>query len=590
LTVNALQQHRLTTPILLIVLIWVIGASLLPSLSRSLPQAERVIVLLTPGLTVDDLRNEKIAPDLARLAKTSAVGVMPAPAPIQLKGRKLPVDACGRWEWLIPAERGTVVFPTYAEDYAAADGYRTEPDELVQEIYKTAQRAKAQPVIALFDDLCRNDRYAPLAMANVTRAEREYALRRLNQVAKGLSGLSEGAVLVIVANVPAASAVREGATFCPVLLRSTKPPKTQNQLLTARSTGFQPGLLTRNDTATTLASLAKYAKPTSTGHIAVRVGSGDAPRSLQNQVQVWTGQGNARKVFDGLYWLLVPLVPLLGAALVASQGKRDVLYGAYFVVASVLILDTLLGNPLLQYTPLAHTVATGGRYYGLGGAASGLLAGSALLGIAIWADNPIRRTLWELIVVLTLGLPQVGGDTGAGMAVYIGFLWLAYSPDAGSAWRTLLLRIGGMTLAAYLVLLLFYGWRNGYEGIIAARLGENWGVTSVWLVIGGVLLVLCLLLWSSRNREETKGDEIGFFAVLATVGGFFLLDNQPFAAGATALLTLIPYLVVANAPRRPDVPPVPEGADSDENKESTADLDAETGDSDDSIQVMPGEK
>ncbi len=101
------------------------------------------------------------------------------------------------------------------------------------------------------------------------------------------------------------------------------------------------------------------------------------------------------------------------------------------LTAMGIAVDTLLGGPLIKYSPLGYDVMLGARFYGIGNEYMGILVGASLLAVPVarerWPKAGTAILLWFLLVILILGSPALGANAGGTITALVAFsLALAY--------------------------------------------------------------------------------------------------------------------------------------------------------------------
>ena len=148
------------------------------------------------------------------------------------------------------------------------DGYVTAPSPFAHALAKAVRDASepGEPptlIVATFDDLYRDDLYAPFALPSATRAQRQgsrfhlaAALRRLT-APDSPDRLSGDVALLAVTPLPSLDARQRGERLGPVAL--WRPDSDSSlpapALMTSPSTRSTPGLIAGTDVAATVASL-----------------------------------------------------------------------------------------------------------------------------------------------------------------------------------------------------------------------------------------------------------------------------------------------------------------------------------------------
>jgi len=109
-----------------------------------------------------------------------------------------------------------------------------------------------------------------------------------------------------------------------------------------------------------------------------------------------------------------------------SDGASRVLQSIMFLSGLTLLLvllDCLLGSPLMTFSAFGSNVVLGDRYYGIGNLYMGVAVGSAVLFVCLAAqlyrgflDKPWKRYTFAavvlLVTVLFLGYPKLGANMG----------------------------------------------------------------------------------------------------------------------------------------------------------------------------------
>lgn len=204
---------------------------------------------------------------------------------------------------------------------------------------------------------------------------------------------------------------------------------------------------------------------------------------------------------------------LLGFAALMSQGKGGRLSGGHEggtaspVIRPMLLLsgatllfvllDPLLGSPLMTFSAFGSDVMLGDRYYGIGNLYMGIAIGSALLFTCL-ATDALRDTLdrpWKryLPAVAVLGLT----------AVFLG------SPRIGA-------NVGGLITAAAafsVTLIKLNGKRFGWKGVVTL-------VVILVLCVTGLLLADALLPGSASHagRLVSRVEGEGISALMSQIG------------------------------------------------------------------------
>jgi hypothetical protein len=459
------------------------------------------------------MRDRAVSPALARIADASAIAVMPTrtagngsladacrtiaygsrtPSPTALSlgdtlgsagVRAVLLGASGDTAPLAPPWAEAIAEDAWRrEDRDAADGVRTEPVAFAGAIRAAVHSDRVAPpsfIVAVFDDLYRTDRYAPLALPRATTAQRRSALQRLDEIVTrltGPAGLPTDAPLLLVALVASDEAATRGERLGPVLLWSAASPAAG--LLTSPSTRNTPGLVPNTDIGATVATLLNVderQRHIGAGRPAATIaGNGD---DLERRVAAWAAQVREQRLLVAVPWFLAlallaaevlgrtgrtrpgsvvaaataavplgllaaaPLAPVappltglvyaiaaalpLGAGIVAALTRPLLTVRAICLITTLTVIgDTLLGGPLLSRSPLSYSVVEAARFYGIGNEVSGVLLGSALMAVPLFGLAWGAALLWGAAVALTSAAPSLGADAGGFVADLAAFLSL----------------------------------------------------------------------------------------------------------------------------------------------------------------------
>lgn len=266
--------------------------------------------------------------------------------------------------------------------------------------------------------------------------------------------------------------------------------------------------------------------------------------------------------------------------------RFSMLLGLIFAAGStalVLLVDGLLGFPMVQSSVLGYDPMIGARYYGIGNEYMGVWIGAALLlASVVWhLGRSGGRKKLAVIKVLTcalfaaificLALPGVGSNAGGALTAGVAFGWFglrmlsANSPKGFGAVKMLIM-CGGMLLAALLLLwllnafisaqshigraldLIYAGRFDAIITIIARKLAMNAHLigVSVWTkaLLASLLVITVIMLKPGRRfrRWQERYPELmhGFSANAA--GGIVALAAND--SGIVAAATMIVFMVV----------------------------------------------
>lgn len=514
------------------------------------PPVSSVVLLLTPGASLSDWRGENV-PTLRHLAGTGAFGVVPTgPARLSLaaacralafgtrtpgvRDRPLGVTLAASGALVVAVARETNpndeaarivaeagatlanVPPWRVAQAQAPDGFATDPLQLAGVI----RRATLPPpgrrvlVVALFDDMARVDRSAPLALPDASCAQRQAALGRLDRLLHALTAQSAGRstgqapdVLLVVTPQPSSEAVERGERLGPVLLWRRAGNGSGTGLLTSPSTRDTPGLAASADVAATVAGLLG-ADGASVGPGAGRVlevtnrppGENGATY-LARRVAAWAAQVREQRLLVGVPWLLA--FALLAGAFCRRSGRQKAAAAWGLWAASV-------PPGLLVAAPLAPVGA--GRAWVVYALALGLsLAAPLLFGAFPRLGAP--RLLQSVAALTTTALaldPWLGAPLLSRSPLSYSVIEAARYYGMGNEASGVFLGASLVTAAAALVLP-----RAGRVGVFAAvllallvtatlalpRLGADFGGLIAALAGFGTLLFAPVLGAGGRRRR-----------------------------------------------------------------------------------------
>jgi hypothetical protein len=134
-----------------------------------------------------------------------------------------------------------------------------------------------------------------------------------------------------------------------------------------------------------------------------------------------------------------------------------------FGIPLIAVADCLLGSPLIRSSLFSHySLIHGLRYYGIGNQTAGIVLGSLIGGIAVWAwirrvEQPSKRAiwffcLWAFAVAIVFGFPGMGSNMGMYIAAYAtGMALLAALRGQGLGWArgAILIIVGALILCSF---------------------------------------------------------------------------------------------------------------------------------------------
>ena len=571
-------------------------------ISQVLPISRRPILVLIPGVELNDLRDAHNAPALAHLLETCPAAVFPIAPPLR------PPQS----QQISPDARLAL-----ARDRLGVSGKNP---------------AQAGQVIVL-DAVFRAEINAPLSLPESAQEARQDALRRVDAAAADLARRDTD--VFFVSPLPASgrgAAERVGWVLCKPgqTMQTTQRPAG---LLTAPSTRHTPGLIAFADIGTTV-----YGTDATGGRVVETIAVQKPPAFLWTQTEKWTRQWEKTRPLVAVPWLLsglllaafwlrdtrprrsalcaylacalppalwaAALLPLLAgetsgivtfyalAALLAvgaacvfawrNANPARVLQITAGVTACLFAVDITLGGPLLGHSPLSFSPLEGARFYGAGNESAGIFLGASLVFALLCSPQKIlwARGAVALIVVLLLGLPVFGANAGATIAALVG--WGTLLVCQAPAPRRKQAAAFVVACAALLLTALLLGearrppsaqthigqaltrtgrGTNGDGGSaiqIARRkvaMNAHLAVSSPWAILLFAEIVLCAATFRKRHTKQRPwhGGALPLFAGAAAA---FVFNDSGVVMAAACLLYAPPFLLFTLA-KTPLITPRP---------------------------------
>ncbi|MCX7569746.1 hypothetical protein OS242_07195 [Tumebacillus sp. DT12] len=252
------------------------------------------------------------------------------------------------------------------------------------------------------------------------------------------------------------------------------------------------------------------------------------------------------------------------------------------VTAFTLMIDLLLGAPLLKQSLFSYDPIAGARYYGIGNEYMGVLLGAVLLALNAWQGRISAR--WQRAVALFLfaaviwlfAAPTLGTNAGGAMAAAVGCAyWLLHSACSRvPSVRQCLILGGGMLTVLLLVLAGMLVWNGAvpsgqqtHIGRVAEQLvhGEFTAVGQVILrkvelnlhllrvsAWGKLFLLFAALTLLVLWRPQRLPGESGTFVTentkrlwAAALAAFLFNDSGVVAAALILLYAAVPLALFA---------------------------------------------
>ncbi|UCC67319.1 MAG: hypothetical protein JSV79_09300, partial [Armatimonadota bacterium] len=271
------------------------------------------------------------------------------------------------------------------------------------------------------------------------------------------------------------------------------------------------------------------------------------------------------------------------AALLAGRIRPPAraLAAAMLLAAGLIVVDVVLGSPLMRRSTFGFGVMSGARFYGIGNEYMGFLAAMAVIGLgALLQAAPRARWLAALAgiaVVLAIGAPRAGANWGGAFAAAAGLvtLWLlrARKPLLKSLLVAVAVLAASALAPAALDLLrpaadrthigagaaaLLAGDGGMLEEAIRRKAAMNWGLLLSYrlpLLIG--FLLFAVLLWRLLSRGGPVRQSLaaqpalaaGFIgAVVLALVAVLVNDSGVIAAAAAFGVTASATIFVAARP------------------------------------------
>jgi hypothetical protein len=545
--------------VLLLVIVGIVVRSKAPS-GHPLVPAKRLVVLLVPGASLDDLTdiqgngNTGVFPNrLPWRGGTEKLTTMnPATsadlirACQQLGGKPLKTALSGAGVLTKPlgndpaarAFLGAMVIPSNTEAAwhsnrpAAVGGFIADPLLLAKAIHQEVDKSATEPLLltAVFDDLFRCDTYAPLTRPEAAVTQRRAALRRLDALCTRLTGSGNDALppdtaFVIASPIPSMAAAERGEMLGPILI--WHQPSLTEGLLTSPSTRQTPGLLAADDLSATLLSLLGISGTNTVGRSATIVEMSDSDRGLPylaGRVSHWAAQYREIRLLVTLPWLLAgaliiaaffsrgrwryacvvgavsaPLVLILAALFASPNPGQEAL--VYVVAGSIIVLIAVASAVFTTRHPKGERIILGAVYLGT----AALILIDTLTGGTLLARSPLSYS--PIVAARYYGI----GNEISG--VYLGTSVLAVGILSPTPLGVV---IGGITAALISGLPLFGADAGGF---VAALIGF------------GAMFVLLNIARSDNKRQATLRAGSGAGIVVLLLLFFYILGNGQQSAG-----------------------------------------------------------
>ncbi|SMO94466.1 hypothetical protein SAMN06264849_11734 [Melghirimyces algeriensis] len=294
-------------------------------------------------------------------------------------------------------------------------------------------------------------------------------------------------------------------------------------------------------------------------------------------------------VFSGMtahsWWLFSGILVVSGlglAFLLTRISTLSLFFWTGLFVFLPVVVDGLMGGPLIQQSFLGYDPIKGARYYGIGNEYMGVVLGSSILASAAWLEKREVVTRWLrwgvglffFFLLLFFAAPFWGTNAGGALASAVGFA-VAYLRFFQKRWSTgLFLKAVGLGLIGLLLLVVLNSWLPGpspshigraladlREGdfeavlrIIHRKLEMNLKLLRVssW----GKVFLLSLVAMAILSFRPAGGLKLlmrrypqmfnGFAAILAGALAAIVFNDSGIVSAATSIIYVVmPFMIIA---------------------------------------------
>jgi hypothetical protein len=291
-------------------------------------------------------------------------------------------------------------------------------------------------------------------------------------------------------------------------------------------------------------------------------------------------------LFNCWHWpgfLGLALALTLGLGLLAAFSCPTFRYLGLALLTSValIVVDTVINNPLLKTSILSYDPTVGARFYGIGNEYMGFLLGATLMGTATLLEhyrlNRLRAQLVSTVILTVvlaiIALPNLGTNVGGAMAAFLGFGTFFLQLFRGRIKKKDLAGLGLGLMVFLLLLFLLDGGRSPEQQshigqfftlvrqrpaemveVAKRKLALNYRLLkhSIWSrILAAVTVVLAAAFcWPLGVWEQTQ-DRYQYLSyaakagIVATAAALIFNDSGVVAAGTCILPVGISLLVTA---------------------------------------------
>jgi hypothetical protein len=185
--------------------------------------------------------------------------------------------------------------------------------------------------------------------------------------------------------------------------------------------------------------------------------------------------------------LILTVLITLFTIFIHRHGRLDPFIFLCFTNAGIILLDTILGNPLQKTSIMGYDPIVGARFYGIGNEYMGILIGSIIIGSTSLLT---RFPRWRKFLIIFIG------------GLYLITIYILAAPQLGT-------NVGG-TIAA----------TGAFLTTLILLSGRSLSIKNVILIILGVVAVLVAFMTYDLNRPSWLQSHIGRNTALVLHGGW----------------------------------------------------------------------
>ena len=266
---------------------------------------------------------------------------------------------------------------------------------------------------------------------------------------------------------------------------------------------------------------------------------------------------------------------IVGVSVFKKHDAKQMLFYAGLTLI-IIVIDCLIGTPLMKNSIMSYDAIVGARYYGMGNEYQGIVIGCAIFTFTtLLTYNKLPKwviVVLSVIVLLATASPTMGANVGASISEFVAFLtliFLIYNVKIDFK-KIMLIGIGVVAVVGAFAMIdiisgseshlsLFIGqiFENGPSAIIetfSRKIAMNMKLakTSIWvniLLVGtGVIGVLLLKPNKQVNKLAAKHPTLykGFVANVVGCGITLLVNDSGIVSASTAAIyILIPLVIIS---------------------------------------------